>query len=119
VHGEATSEKQSMGHVLDGRVSMVAGTHTHVPTADTQILPGGTAYQTDIGMTGDYDSVIGMKKELASARFVTKMPQGRLEPADGEATLCAVYVETDNASGLAKRVGALRLGGRLKEEWPL
>jgi len=119
VHGEATSEKQSMGHVLDGRVSVVAGTHTHVPTADGQILPGGTAFQTDIGMTGDYDSVIGMKKALASARFVTKMPQGRLEPADGEATLCAVYVETDNASGLAKRFGALRLGGRLKAEWPL
>jgi len=118
-HGEATSEKQAMAHVLDGRVSAVVGTHTHVPTADTRILPKGTAYQTDIGMTGDYDSVIGMKKELASARFVTKMPQGRLEPADGEATLCAVYVETDNASGLAKRVGALRLGGRLKEEWPL
>jgi 2',3'-cyclic-nucleotide 2'-phosphodiesterase len=119
VHGEASSEKQSMGHVLDGRVSAVVGTHTHVPTADAQILPAGTAYQTDIGMTGDYDSVIGMKKESAAARFVTKMPQGRLEPAEGAATLCAVYVETDDATGLAKHVGALRLGGRLKEEWPL
>src|SRR3990167_6108436 len=119
VHGEATSEKQSMGHVLDGRVSMVAGTHTHVPTADTQILPGGTAYQTDIGMTGDYDSVIGMKKELASARFITKMPQGRLEPAEGEATLCAVSVETDKGTGLATGVGALRVGGRLGEAWPV
>jgi hypothetical protein len=118
-HGEATSEKQAMAHVLDGRVSMVVGTHTHVPTADTQILPKGTAYQSDIGMTGDYDSVIGMKKELASARFVTKMPQGRLEPADGEATLCAVYVETDDKTGLATRVGALRQGGRLQEAWPL
>ncbi len=118
-HGEATSEKQGMGHFLDGRVSAVVGTHTHAPTADAQILPGGTAFQTDIGMTGDYDSVIGMKKELATSRFTTKMPQGRLEPANGEATLCAVYVETDDDTGLAKHVGALRLGGRLKEEWPL
>ncbi len=118
-HGEATSEKQGMGHFLDGRVSAVVGTHTHVPTADAQILPGGTAFQTDIGMTGDYDSVIGMKKELATSRFTTKMPQGRLEPAEGEATLCAVYIETDDASGLAKHVGPLRHGGRLKEEFPL
>ena len=118
-HGEATSEKQAMAHVLDGRVSAVVGTHTHVPTADTRILPKGTAYQTDIGMTGDYDSVIGMKKELASARFITKMPQGRLEPAEGEATLCAVYVETDDGTGLATRVGALRVGGRLGEAWPV
>ena len=117
-HGEATSEKQSMGHFLDGRVSAVVGTHTHTPTADAQILPGGTAFQTDIGMTGDYDSVIGMKKELATSRFTTKMPQGRLEPAEGEATLCAVYVETDDATGLASKVGALRMGGRLKQEWP-
>ncbi len=118
-HGEATSEKQGMGHFLDGRVSAVVGTHTHAPTADAQILPGGSAFQTDIGMTGDYDSVIGMKKELATSRFTTKMPQGRLEPAEGEATLCAVYVETDDDTGLAKHVGPLRLGGRLKEEWPL
>jgi len=118
-HGEATSEKQGMGHFLDGRVSAVVGTHTHAPTADAHILPGGTAFQTDIGMTGDYDSVIGMKKKIATSRFTTKMPQGRLEPADGEATLCAVYVETDDATGLAKHVGPLRLGGRLKEEWPL
>jgi metallophosphoesterase (TIGR00282 family) len=118
-HGEATSEKQGMGHFLDGRVSAVVGTHTHAPTADARILPGGTAFQTDIGMTGDYDSVIGMKKEIATSRFTTKMPQGRLEPADGAATLCAVYVETDDGTGLAKYVGPLRLGGCLKEEWPL
>jgi len=118
-HGEATSEKQAMGHFLDGRVSAVVGTHTHVPTADAQILPGGTAFQTDLGMTGDYDSVIGMKKELATSRFTTKMPQGRLEPAEGEATLCGVYVETDNGSGLATYVCPLRVGGRLKEQWPL
>ncbi|NQV84179.1 MAG: TIGR00282 family metallophosphoesterase [Rhodospirillales bacterium] len=118
-HAEATSEKQGMGHFLDGRVSMVVGTHTHVPTADAQIFPGGTAYQTDIGMTGDYDSVIGMQKKVSISRFTTKLPQGRLEPANGEATLCAVYVETDDATGLAKHIGALRLGGRLKEEWPV
>jgi len=118
-HAEATSEKQSMGHFLDGRVSAVVGTHTHVPTADAQVLSGGTAFQTDIGMTGDYDSVIGMKKELATSRFTTKMPQGRLEPAEGMATLCAVYVETDDATGLATHVAPLRLGGRLKEEWPV
>lgn len=117
-HGEATSEKQGMGHFLDGRVSAVVGTHTHVPTADAQILPGGTAFQTDIGMTGDYDSVIGMKKELATSRFTTKMPQGRLEPAEGDATLCAVYVETNDANGLATNVGPLRMGGRLREIWP-
>jgi metallophosphoesterase (TIGR00282 family) len=119
VHGEATSEKQAMGHFLDGRVSAVVGTHTHVPTADAQILPKGTAYQSDIGMTGDYDSVIGMRKELATSRFTTKMPQGRLEPAEGEATLCAVYVETVDATGLAKHVAPLRLGGRLAETWPV
>ncbi len=118
-HGEATSEKQGMGHFLDGRVSVVVGTHTHVPTADAQILTNGTAFQTDIGMTGDYDSVIGMKKKVATSRFTTKMPQGRLEPADGEATLCAVYVETDDATGLAMHVAPLRLGGRLAEQWPV
>ena len=118
-HAEATSEKQGMGHFLDGRVSAVVGTHTHVPTADAQVLSGGTAFQTDIGMTGDYDSVIGMKKELATSRFTTKMPQGRLEPAEGMATLCAVYVENDDATGLATHVAPLRLGGRLKEEWPV
>ena len=119
VHGEATSEKQAMGHVLDGRVSVVVGTHTHVPTADSQILPSGTAFQTDIGMTGDYDSVIGMKKDVATKRFISKLPQQRLEPAEGEATLCAVYVETDDSTGLATRIGRVRLGGRLAEAWPL
>ncbi|MCH7865507.1 MAG: TIGR00282 family metallophosphoesterase [Proteobacteria bacterium] len=119
VHGEATSEKQAMGHVLDGRVSAVVGTHTHVPTADSQILPSGTAFQTDIGMTGDYDSVIGMKKDVATKRFISKLPQQRLEPAEGEATLCAVYVETDDSTGLATHIGRVRMGGRLAEAWPL
>jgi len=119
MHGETTSEKMAMGHLFDGYATMVVGTHTHVPTADCRIMEKGTAYQTDVGMCGDYNSVIGMKKELATSRFTTKMPQGRLEPADGEATICAVYVETDNGTGLAKAVGALRIGGRLTNEWPV
>jgi metallophosphoesterase (TIGR00282 family) len=118
VHGEATSEKMAIGHFVDGRASVVAGTHSHVPTADVQILPGGTAYQTDVGMCGDYDSVIGMKKETAIARFIRKMPTERLTPADGEATLCAVFVETDDATGLARRVTPIRLGGRLTPALP-
>jgi metallophosphoesterase (TIGR00282 family) len=118
VHGEATSEKMAVGHFTDGRASLVAGTHSHVPTADVQILPGGTAYQTDIGMCGDYDSVIGMKKDTAIARFVHKMPTERLSPAEGEATLCAIFVETDDATGLARSVTPIRLGGRLTEALP-
>ena len=95
------------------RVSAVIGTHSHIPTADAQILPGGTAYQTDVGMCGDYDSVIGMKKEIAVQRFIKKMPGERLAPAEGEGTLCAAVVETDDRTGLAKSVRPLRLGGRL------
>ena len=117
-HGEATSEKQAMGYFADGRASMVVGTHSHVPTADARILTKGTAYQTDCGMCGDYDSVIGMQKEGAVARFVTKLPGERLRAADGEGTLCAVYVETDDASGLARRIEPVRLGGRLAEHLP-
>jgi 2',3'-cyclic-nucleotide 2'-phosphodiesterase len=119
IHGEATSEKMSVGHFCDGRVSAVVGTHSHVPTADAQILPGGTAYQTDLGMCGDYDSVIGMKKDVAVARFVTKLRTERLAAAEGEATLCAAFIETDDASGRAKHVAPLRLGGRLQPHWPL
>jgi metallophosphoesterase (TIGR00282 family) len=117
VHAEATSEKMALGHVLDGRVSVVAGTHSHVPTADVRILGGGTAYQTDVGMCGDYDSVIGMVKAGAIGRFVTKLPTARLEPAGGEATLCALFVETDDASGLALRAAPIRLGGCLARQW--
>ena len=117
-HGEATSEKMAMGHFADGRASVVVGTHSHVPTADAQILPKGSAYQTDCGMCGDYDSVIGMQKETAVARFVTKIPGERLKVADGEGTLCAVFVETDDASGLARRVEPVRIGGRLAEHRP-
>jgi metallophosphoesterase (TIGR00282 family) len=117
-HGEATSEKMAMGHFADGRASMVIGTHSHVPTADAQILPKGTAFQTDAGMCGDYDSVIGVKKETAVARFVTKLPSERLKAADGEGTLCAVFVATDDATGLARRIEPVRLGGRLIEHLP-
>ncbi len=118
VHGEATSEKMALGQSLDGRVSLVVGTHTHVPTADDQILPGGTAYQTDTGMCGDYDSVIGMRKQTAIARFRRKIVNDRLHPADGEATLCALFVETDDSTGLATRVEPVRLGGRLRRRLP-
>ena len=119
VHGEATSEKMAMGHFVDGRVSLAVGTHTHVPTADWQILSGGTAYATDVGMCGDFDSVIGMSKEVPIARFTRKMPTERLAPATGEATLCAMYLETDDETGLAKHVAPLRVGGRLAPHWPL
>ena len=118
MHAEATSEKQAIAHMVDGRVSVVIGSHSHVPSADAQILPGGTAFQTDAGMCGDYDSVIGMKKETAVARFVRKMPGERLAPADGPATLCGIYLETDERSGLARRIAPLRLGGRLAPAIP-
>ena len=118
IHGEATSEKMAMGHFCDGRASLVCGTHSHIPTADAQILPNGTAYQTDAGMCGDYNSVIGMEKTEPLNRFVKKVPGGRFEPANGEATLCAVYVETDDRTGLATRIAPLRLGGRLQQAAP-
>jgi 2',3'-cyclic-nucleotide 2'-phosphodiesterase len=113
VHGEATSEKMALGHFCDGRASLVVGSHSHVPTADAQILPGGTAYQTDAGMCGDYDSVIGMKKEAAIQRFVRKMPGERLSPAEGEGTLCGVFAEIADGTGLARRIAPVRVGGRL------
>ena len=118
LHGEATSEKMALAHFADGRVSLAVGSHSHVPTADTQVLAGGTAYQTDAGMCGDYDSVIGMEKEAAIERFVTKMRGRRLSPANGEATLCGVYIETDERSGLARLAAPLRIGGRLQPHWP-
>ncbi|WP_366555548.1 TIGR00282 family metallophosphoesterase [Aquibaculum sediminis] len=118
VHAEASSEKMAMGHFLDGRVSLVVGTHTHIPTADAQVLPGGTAYQTDAGMCGDYDSVIGMDKRVPLERFTRKLPTERMAAAQGPGTLCAVFVETDDRTGLAQRVEPLRLGGRLREQRP-
>ncbi|MFZ1921257.1 MAG: TIGR00282 family metallophosphoesterase [Xanthobacteraceae bacterium] len=116
-HGEASSEKQAMGFFCDGRASLVVGTHTHVPTADLRVLPGGTAFITDVGMTGDFDSVIGMSKDEPLQRFLRKVPSSRFEPATGPATLCAVAVETD-AGGLAVRTAPVRLGGGLDQAKP-
>jgi hypothetical protein len=119
MHAEATSEKMAMGHFCDGRASLVVGTHTHVPTADAQILNGGTAYQTDAGACADYDSVIGNQKEEPLRRFTTRISGGRYQPAEGPATVCGVYVETDDATGLARRVEPIRIGGRLSESVPV
>jgi metallophosphoesterase (TIGR00282 family) len=117
-HGEATSEKQAMGFFCDGRATLVAGTHTHVPTADHRILSGGTAYVTDVGMTGDFDSIIGMAKEEPLQRFLRRISSARFEPASGPATLCGLALETDPATGLASRIAAVRLGGVLEEARP-
>ena len=118
IHAEATSEKNAMGHFCDGRASLVVGTHQHVPTADTRILAGGTAYQTDAGMCGDYSGVIGMDKEEPLHRFTTRMRSGRFTPASGVGTLCGVFVETDPATGLAARVEPIRIGGNLAQHIP-
>lgn len=118
MHCEATSEKMGMGHYCDGRASIVVGTHTHVPTADAMILPGGTAYQTDAGMCGDYNSVIGMEKAEPMRRFVTGMAKSRFSPAAGEATLAGLYVETDDRTGKATQVDMVRFGGRLDQTAP-
>jgi 2',3'-cyclic-nucleotide 2'-phosphodiesterase len=113
VHAEATSEKQVLAYHCDGRASLVIGTHTHVPTADERILPGGTAFQTDTGMCGDYDSVIGMEKSEPMRRFMQKTPGSRLEVAAGEGTLCGLAVETDDRTGLAVMVAPVRIGPHL------
>jgi calcineurin-like phosphoesterase len=107
-----------MGHFLDGKVSLVIGTHTHVPTADHQVLSGGTGFMTDVGMTGDYDSCIGMAKEEPLSRFLRRIPGSKFEPAMGPATLCALALDTDDATGLARRLAPVRLGGRLEEARP-
>jgi len=119
MHAEATSEKMAMGHFCDGRASLVVGTHTHVPTADAQILPGGSAYQTDAGGCCDYDSVIGNDKEEPLRRFTTRIAGGRYKPASGPATVCGVFVETDPATGLARRIEPIRVGGRLSQALPV
>ena len=119
MHAEATSEKMAMGHFCDGRASVLVGTHTHVPTADAMILPGGTAYQTDAGMCGDYNSVIGMQKEEPLRRFITGMPKARFTPAMEEATLSGLYIETDDLTGKATRVAMVRQGGRLAPAAPV
>ena len=118
VHCEATSEKMAMGHFCDGRASVAVGTHTHVPTSDAQILPGGTAFQSDAGMCGDYNSVIGMDKAEPLRRFVTGMSKARFTPAMEEATLSGLYVETDDRTGAATRVVMVRQGGRLAQSGP-
>ncbi len=118
MHCEATSEKQAMGYHTDGRASLVVGTHTHVPTSDHRILPGGTAFISDVGMTGDYESVIGMERDEPLSRFLRKIPSARFEPSGGQATLCAVAVEIDDATGLATHIGPVRLGGKLEPARP-
>jgi metallophosphoesterase (TIGR00282 family) len=117
-HAEASSEKQALGHHLDGRVSLVVGTHTHVPTSDYRVLPGGTAFQTDVGMCGDYQSVIGMSQEEPLRRFLHKVPGERFAPASGPPTIAGLAVEIDDATGLALKVAPLRLGGVLSEAVP-
>lgn len=119
MHAEATSEKMAMGHFCDGRASLVVGTHTHVPTADSQILVNGTGYQTDAGACADYDSVIGNQKEEPLRRFTTRISGGRYRPAEGPATVCGVYLETDDATGLARRIEPIRVGGRLAPALPI
>lgn len=118
VHCEATSEKMAIGHYCDGKASLVVGTHTHVPTADAQVLPGGTGYLSDAGMCGDYNSVIGMEKTEPLRRFITGMPKARFTPALGEATLSGVFVDTDDRTGAAKSVRMIRVGGRLEQAIP-
>ncbi|MGR3342447.1 MAG: TIGR00282 family metallophosphoesterase [Paracoccaceae bacterium] len=118
MHCEATSEKMGMGHYCDGRASVVVGSHTHVPTSDAMILPGGTAYLSDAGMCGDYDSVIGMDKVEPLRRFVTGMAKVRFSPANGEATLSGFYVETDDRTGKALKVEMVRDGGLLRQSAP-
>ncbi len=112
-HVEATSEIQAMGHFLDGRASLVVGTHTHIPTSDQRILKGGTGLMSDAGMCGDYDSVIGVQTDEPLNRFLTGVPMGRFTPAEGEATLCGVVIETSDKSGLCKSIMPLRVGGVL------
>ncbi|MCG8493192.1 MAG: TIGR00282 family metallophosphoesterase [Sneathiellales bacterium] len=118
IHAEATSEKMAIGQYCDGRVSAVVGSHQHIPTADAQILPGGTGYQTDAGMCGDYDSVIGMQKDEPIQRFTRKISAGRFTPALGPGTLCAIYIETDDKTGKTTRIEPVRMGGRLQEYIP-
>jgi hypothetical protein len=118
-HAEATSEKQSLAYFVDGRASVVVGTHTHAPTSDERVLPGGTAYASDAGMCGDYNSVLGMEIDEPVSRFLTRIPRARFEPASGPATVCGLAVDIDDKTGLARSVKALRLGGVLTPTEPL
>ncbi|MEQ1779888.1 MAG: TIGR00282 family metallophosphoesterase [Hyphomonadaceae bacterium] len=119
MHAEATAEKYIMGHFCDGRVTAVVGAHTHVPTGDAHILANGTAYMSDAGMCGDYDSVIGMKKGPLVQRAATRLPVERKSPAEGPATMCGVFIESDDKTGLALRVEPIRIGGRLQRTMPV
>ena len=112
-HAETTSEKNAIGHFFDGRATLVVGTHTHIPTNDARILKNGTAYQTDAGMCGDYDSVIGMNKDNSLNKFLKKKSLKHF-PATGEATLCGVIVDCDIETGLAVKVESFIHGGELK-----
>ena len=114
-HGEITSEKMAIGHFFDGMATMVVGTHTHVPTNDSRILNNGTAYQTDAGMCGDYNSVIGMNKEYSLNKFL-KINSGKKKPSEGEASICGVIVEADIKTGLAKNVDSFIYGGELNKK---
>lgn len=118
MHAEATSEKQAMGHYLDGRISLIVGTHTHVPTSDFRILSKGTGYISDIGMTGDYDSILGFEKSGPLNKFLTHTPSGKFHPANKHATLSGVMIETDDNSGLVSKIDSFILGGVLKENIP-
>jgi 2',3'-cyclic-nucleotide 2'-phosphodiesterase len=118
MHAEATSEKQALGYYVDGRASLVVGTHTHAPTADHRILPAGTAFQSDAGMCGHYDSILGMARDEPIRRFLQKTPGSRLEASSGEGSLSGIAVETDDRGGLATRISAVRLGPNLDETWP-
>jgi calcineurin-like phosphoesterase len=118
IHAEATSEKQSLAYHFDGRASLVVGTHTHAPTSDYRVLPAGTAFQSDVGMCGDYDSVLGMEKDEPIQRFLTKVPSTRFAASNGPATLAGLAVEIDDDTGLARAVAPLRLGGVLTETVP-
>ena len=117
-HAEATSEKMCFGHYVDGKASLVVGTHTHCPTADHQILSGGTGYMSDAGMCGDYDSSLGMEKEEPLNRFLSKVPKGRFEAANGPATICGVGLDISDRTGLCEKIAPLRIGPRLAETVP-
>lgn len=116
-HGEATSEKMALAHYLDGRITGLIGTHTHIPTADHHVMQNGTAYMSDAGMTGDFDSVIGVRKDIPLTRFVKKMPGERMIPANGEATLCGAII-TVKQNGLAQKIAPIRIGGILSQKEP-
>ncbi len=116
IHGEITSEKMALGHLLDGKVTTVVGTHTHVPTSDTKILKNGTAYQTDLGMCGDYDSVIGMNKENSIKKFKKDPSAENHFPANGDASICGVIVDADDKTGLARNINQIIIGGNLKQK---